>query len=74
MPLSVSISHILSNLKSVNEAENFATLLRGNGFPEVGWRDAAELMEQLARFLPRIRELEGLPRELVEESSVGLEA
>ena len=69
MPVSVSIQRILSHLESVNEAENFAVLLRNNGFREVKAKDAAALMEQLARFLPRIRELEGVPTEVVEESS-----
>ena len=69
MPLCLTIQQILSSLGFVGEAENFATLLRKNGFPGVGSRDAAALMEQLARFLPRIKELEGIPTEVVKESS-----
>ena len=69
MPLSVSIQRILSHLESVNEAENFAVFLRNNGLREVGAKDAAALMEQLARFLPKIRELEGVPTEVAKESS-----
>ncbi|KAL8797039.1 MAG: hypothetical protein Q9195_000810 [Heterodermia aff. obscurata] len=67
MPLSESISRILSHLEYVGEAENFAVLLRGNGFPKVGWKDASGLMAQLARFLPRLRALERVPDEVGKE-------
>ena len=74
MTLSVSVQSILSHIDWVGEAENFAILLRNNGFEKVGWRDAVALMEQLARFLPMMRALERIPPGLVKEGSTDSKA
>ncbi|CAF9918672.1 MAG: hypothetical protein HETSPECPRED_003829 [Heterodermia speciosa] len=74
MTLSVSVESILSHIDWVGEAENFAILLRNNGFEKVGWRDAVALMEQLARFLPMMRALERIPPGLVKEGSTDSKA
>ena len=70
MPLKVSVKRILSRLECTGEAENFAILLQNNGFRRISRYYAAELMEELSRFLPRIGTLEKLPAEMVKEAGV----
>ena len=72
MPLGVTVRRILSRLECTGEAENFAILLQNNGFRRISRYYAAELMEELSRFLPTIRTLEKLPAEMVKEAGMSM--